>query len=85
MTGIDKYERLQLGAAPAGNMFHRKRRMKYSELSNVFGIADNILIEGHDHSGEDHDRILHRKEHLKLPISDALLFKFLEKLLPGKG
>ena len=29
-------------------------------MSNVLGIADDILIVGYDHSGEDHDWTLCR-------------------------
>ena len=52
------YKRLLLGTTPAGNMFQRKIDEIFKELPSVFGIADNILIEGCDNNGKEHDRTL---------------------------
>ena len=47
--------RLPCGVAPASDMFQRKLNEIFQCLPNVFGIADNILIVGHDAEGRDHD------------------------------
>ena len=44
--GSYRYARLQIGAAPAGDMFHRKIDNIFKELQNVFEIADGILVVG---------------------------------------
>ena len=49
-----------------------ENRLDIQKLSNVFGIADDILIVGYDDNGTDHGRTiwrvlqLYRKENLKL-------------------
>ena len=40
---------------PAGDMFHRKIDEIFQGASNVFGIADDILIAGFDDLGRDCD------------------------------
>ena len=42
-----RYTRLPFGATPAGNMFQKKID-EFSVMSNIFGIADDILIAGFD-------------------------------------
>ena len=45
------------GVAPAGDMCQKK--ISYSQgLSNLFGIADDILIAGFIDMGRDHDATL---------------------------
>ena len=48
-------KRLPLQAAPAGDMFQRKIDKISKDLPNVFNIADDILVEGYDSHGKDHD------------------------------
>ena len=43
-----QYIRLPFGAALAGNMLQRKIDELFSDIPNVFGIADDILITGFD-------------------------------------
>ena len=52
------YERLPFRAAPAGDRFQRKIDKTIKESSNVFGIADEILVVGYDEGGRDHDNML---------------------------
>ena len=39
-------------------MFQRKVDKIFKNLSNVFGIADDILVIGYDIDGKDHDDTL---------------------------
>ena len=39
-------------------MFEKKRDKLFGDMSNVCGIADEILIVGFDKQGEDHDETL---------------------------
>ena len=48
-------------AALAGNMFQRKINRLFSDMSNVFGIADDIPIAGFDVDGRDHDASLEQE------------------------
>ena len=41
-------------------MFQRKLDEIFRELSNVFGIADDILVVGYGDDGRDHDNLLRR-------------------------
>ena len=54
--GRYRYKRLLFGAAPAGDMFQRKIDEIFKELSNVFSIADDILVAGYEADGKDHDK-----------------------------
>ena len=53
-------------------MFHRKIGEIIKDIPNVFATIGDILAEGHDRNGTDHDKTLHRvvqicrKENLKL-------------------
>ena len=44
-----------IGAALAGDMFQRKIDEIFKDLSNVFGIADDILVTGYEADGKYHD------------------------------
>ena len=89
--GRYRYKQLPFGTAPTGNMFQRKIDGICEELSDVFGIADNILVVGYNINGRDHkntqQRVLHigRKENLKLHTYKCLfrcaLVPFLVRLL----
>ena len=39
-------------------MFQRNIDEIFKELSNVFGIADNILVVGYEDNGKDYDKTL---------------------------
>ena len=41
-------------------MFQRKIDEIFKELSNMFGIADDIIVVGYDTDGKDHDETLWR-------------------------
>ena len=41
-------------------MFQRKMDKIFTDLPNVFGIADDILVVGYDVDGEDHDHTSQR-------------------------
>ena len=46
--GRNQCIRLSFGAGPVGDMFQKKIDELFSGMSNVFGIADDILIIGFD-------------------------------------
>ena len=50
--------RLPFSTDPTGNMFQCNTDENFKEISNVFGIADEILTVGHDADGKDHERML---------------------------
>ena len=56
--GRHRYKRLPFGAAPTGDMFQWKINKIFTNLSNVFSIADDILVVGYDSDGKDHDEML---------------------------
>ena len=49
-----------VGAGPAGDMFQRKSDEIFTELPNVFGIADDILVVGYETDSKDHGETLQR-------------------------
>ena len=53
-------------------MFQRKIDEIFKDLTNVFGIADDILAVGYDQSGKDHDntlwKVLQACRHIKLKL-----------------
>ena len=53
-----RYLRLPLGIAPTGDKFQRKIDKIFHGLTNVFGIANDILIAGFDDLGRDHDEVV---------------------------
>ena len=40
-------------------MFQHKTDEIFSDMTNVFGIMDNILVIGYDEDGVDHDAAVH--------------------------
>ena len=48
-----KYMRLPFRVAPAWDIFQRKIDETFKELPNIFGIADDILVEGYDKDDTD--------------------------------
>ena len=58
--GRFRYKRLVFGAAPAGDLFQRKIDEIFKDLSNVFSIADGILVLGNEVDGRNHDETLQR-------------------------
>ena len=53
-----RYIRLPLIAALVGDVFKKKIDKLSSTISNVFGMADDILIAGFDEWGKDHNETL---------------------------
>ena len=47
---------------PVGDMFQRKMDELFQGQSNVFGIADNILIAGFDDMGRYHNATLNKMQ-----------------------
>ena len=41
-------------------MFQCKTDEIFSDMPNVFGIVDDILIIGYDENGADHDTTVHK-------------------------
>ena len=58
--GQYQYKQLPFGAAPAVDMFQCKIDEIFSDMPNVFGIVDHILVIGYDKSGADHDAAVHK-------------------------
>ena len=58
--GRYRYKRLPFGAAPAGNMLHRKIHEILKDLPNVFGIADGFLVIWYNRGRKDQDDTLQR-------------------------
>ena len=58
--GQYQYKQLLFGAVPAGDMFQHKIDEIFSDMQNVFGIMDDILVIGYNESGADHDVAVHK-------------------------
>ena len=54
------YKWLPFGAVLVDDMFQWKIDEIFSDMHNVFGIADGILVIGYDDSGADHDATVHK-------------------------
>ena len=54
------YRQLPFRAVPAGDMFQCKIDEIFSDMPNVFGITDDILVIGYDKNGADHDTVVHK-------------------------
>ena len=60
-------------------MFQCKIDEIFSDVPNVFGIVDDILVIGYDNNGADHDAAVHRvlqrceEVNLKLNKKNAIL------------
>ena len=54
------YKYLPFGTAPVDNMFQHKIDEIVSDMPNVFGIADDILVIGYNEDGTDHDTAVHK-------------------------
>ena len=54
------YKELPFRAVPVGNMFQCKIDKIFSDMPNVFGIMDDILVIGYDKNGADHDAAVHK-------------------------
>ena len=58
--GRYQYKQLLFGAVLAGDMFQCKIDEIFSNMHNVFGIAEDILVIGYDENGADHDAAVHK-------------------------
>ena len=58
--GRYRYKHLSFAVAPAGNMFQCKIDEIFSDIPNVFGIADDILVIGYDKDGTDHGKTVYK-------------------------
>ena len=54
------YKHLPFGAVPAGDMFQCKIDEICSNMPNMFGIVDDILVIGYVEDGADHDALVHK-------------------------
>ena len=81
------YKQLPFAAAPVGDMFQCIRDEIFSDVPNVFGIMDDILVIGYDKHGTDHDAVVHKvlqwcKEvNLKLKKKSVILCAHLSRSL----
>ena len=57
--GRYRYKWLPFGAVPVGDMFQHKIDEIFSDMPNVFGIVDDILVIGYDDDGTDYDTMVH--------------------------
>ena len=53
------YKHLPFRVVPAGNMFQHKIDKIFNDMSNVFGIEDDILVIGCNKDGADHDKAVY--------------------------
>ena len=58
--GQYQYKHLLFHAVPVGNMFQYKIDEIFSDMPNVFGIVDDILVIGYDENGAHHDAAVHK-------------------------
>ena len=58
--GRYRYKQLPFGAVPAGDMFQCKIDEIFSDMPNVFGITDDMLVIGYDDDGTDRDAMVHK-------------------------
>ena len=58
--GRYQYKQLLFRAAPVGDMFQCKIDKIFSDMPNIFGIADDTLVIGYDENGADHDAAVHK-------------------------
>ena len=58
--GRYQYRHLPFRAAPAGDMFQYKIDETFSDMQNIFGIMNDILVIGYDKDGVDHDATVHK-------------------------
>ena len=54
------YKHLPFKAAPVCDMFQHKIDEIFSDMQNVFGIMDDILVIGYNENGADHDAAVHK-------------------------
>ena len=59
MAGTDTFN-CHFGVASAGDKLQRKIDEIFQGFSNVFGIADDIVIAGFDDLGRDHNATLEK-------------------------
>ena len=45
---------------PVGDKFQRKIEKIFSNMPNIFGITDDILVIGYDENGADDDAAVHK-------------------------
>ena len=55
-----RYASLPFGASPTGDIFQRNVDKNFKEMSNGFGIADDIQIVGYDRDHTDCDATIQR-------------------------
>ena len=54
------YKCLPFGVAPVCDMFQHKKDEIFSDMSNMFGITDDILVTGYDKNGADHNAAVNK-------------------------
>ena len=59
MAGID-ISTYCFRAVTVGDMFQYKIDEIFSDMPNVFGTVDGILVIGYDEDGVDHDAAVHK-------------------------
>ena len=59
--GSYQYKHLPFGAAPVVDMFQCKIDEIFSDMPNVFGIIDDILVIGYDEDGVHYDVAVHKE------------------------
>ena len=58
--GWYQYKQLPFGSVPVGDMFQCKIDEIFSEMPNILGITNDILVIGYDENGADHDAAVHK-------------------------
>ena len=60
LFGRYHYKCLPFGTAPVGDMFQHKIDEIFSDMPNMVGIMDDILVIGYGENGADHDAAVHK-------------------------
>ena len=58
--GRYRYKQLLFRAVQVGDMFQCKIDKIFSDMQNICGIVDDILVIGYDNDGTDHDAMVHK-------------------------
>ena len=83
------YKQLPFRAAPVGNMFQHKIDKIFTDVPNVFGIVNDILVIGYEKNEADHDAVVHkvlwRCKEVKLKLNTKKKYHFRCTSIPSFG
>ena len=92
---VSAYKHLLFRAAPVGDMFQCKIDEIFSDVQNIFGITDDILVIGYNEGGADHDaaicKVLQQCEEVNFELNKekchfrCTSIPFFGEVISGKG